>query len=99
MPGSTRPARLSRLAWISWRSVPAVFDDSRYSWEAWAQRMNGGTGLFDLRCTCCCQLRLPWCPWSPGGPSMALPIDPLSPASPTSPGKPRDVVSAGSSLS
>lgn len=50
MPGSTHSARLSGLARISWRSIAAIFDNSRYSWETWAQRMNGGTGLFDLRC-------------------------------------------------
>lgn len=89
VPGSTHSARLSRLTWVSWRSIAAVFDNSRYSWETWRQEMNRGTVLFDLRCSCCCQLRLqlPWYPWSPEGPSIALPIDPLSPAPPTSPGK------------
>lgn len=99
VPCSTHSARLSGLAWVSWRSVAAVFDNSRYSRETWAQKMKGGPGLFELRCACCCQPRLPWYPWSPGGPSMALPIDPLSPASPRSPRKPRNVVSGGNGLS
>lgn len=97
VPGSTHSARLSRLTWVSWRSIAAVFHNSRYSRETWRQEMNRGTVLFELRCTCCCQLRLqlPWYPWSPVGPSIALPIDPLSPTSPTSPGKQRNVISAG----
>lgn len=100
VPSSTHSARLSRLTWISWRTIAAIFDNSRYSWETWGQKVNRGTCLFGLRCSFYCRLRfqLPWYPWSPGGPSIALPIDPLSPASPTSPGKQRNVISVGNCL-
>lgn len=96
MPGSAHSARLSRLTWISWRTITAIFDNSKYSWETWGQKINRGTVLFGLS-TFCCQLwfHLPWYPWSPGGPSIALPIDPLSPASPTSPG---NVIRVGKGL-
>lgn len=33
----TYPAWLSRLTWISWRSITTIFDNSRYSWKTCGQ--------------------------------------------------------------
>lgn len=43
VPGSPRSARLSRLTWISRRTIVAIFANSRYSWETWGQKISRGT--------------------------------------------------------
>lgn len=38
VPSPTCPAWLSRLTWISWRSITAIFNNSRYPWKTCWQR-------------------------------------------------------------